>query len=90
MQNEKCYAIVHCTEDRIKKELSDFCIDWDKVGIVWDCRRKMISSIPTYMKDEWSERFTIVDSKTLKIVGYGSCQTRNGIWEPIRFRFVDE
>lgn len=88
MQN-KTYSIVHCTEKRIKAELGCAVLDWENIGIVWDGRQKMISSIPDYTEDEWVERFSLVDSKTFKLIGLGSCQTRQGVWEQIHIHFVD-
>ena len=84
MQRET-YSVVHCTEKRIKEELG--CCN---VGIVWDYRTKKISPFPEYTKDEWVERFSLVDTKTFKLIGLGSCQTRKGVWEPIHFHFIDE
>lgn len=84
------YSIVHCTEKRIKTELGCWNLDWDNIGIVWGGRQKMISSIPDYTKDEWVERFSLVNPKTFKLIGLGSCQTRKGVWEQIHISFVDE
>lgn len=89
MQKET-YSVVHCTEKRIKAELGCCIVNWDNIGIVWDGRQKMISSIPDYTKDEWVERFSLVDTKTFKLIGLGSCQTREGVWELIHFHFIDE
>lgn len=89
MQRET-YSVVHCTEKRIKTEFGETSINWDNVGIVWDYRTKKISPIPTYAKDEWVERFALVNTKTFKPIILGSCQTREGVWEPIHFHFIDE